>query len=129
MDNSVNSNVPRDIEAEKSVLGAIFLRPDSLIEAAEELVPEDFYQRAHQMIFAAMIKLNANDIEIVAVTMQDELIKKNQLEDIGGISYILDLAQMMPTAANVIFYAKIVKRKSLMRHLIAASQDIITNVM
>lgn len=129
MDNIVNSNVPRDIEAEKSVLGAIFLRPDSLIEAAEELVPEDFYQRAHQIIFAAMINLNANDIEIDAVTIQDELKKNNQLEDIGGISYILDLAQMMPTAANVIFYAKIVKRKSLMRHLIAASQDIITNVM
>ena len=129
MDNVVNGGLPRDLDAEKAVLGAILLRPELLIEAAEELEPEDFYHRAHRYIFAAMLSLNAADSEIDELTLQDELTKLNQLEDVGGIEYFSVLASSVPTSYHIGFYVKIVKRKSILRNLISTSQKIIGNAM
>lgn len=117
---------PQNIEAEQAVLGAVFLKSDALVEAMEYLEPEDFYQRRHQLIFAAMVDLNDKDEAIDIVTIQDNLTSKNQMDDIGGVSYIVELAGSVPTAANVQYYAKIVEEKSMIRRLIATATSIAT---
>ncbi|KRM96995.1 replicative DNA helicase [Liquorilactobacillus aquaticus DSM 21051] len=117
---------PQNIEAEQAVLGSIFLRSDSLVEAMEYLQPDDFYRRAHQIIFQAMIDLNNQDEVIDVVTMNDYLNAKNQSEDVGGVSYIAELATAVPTAANVAYYARIVEEKAIMRRLIATASNIVT---
>ncbi|MBA1433749.1 replicative DNA helicase [Bombilactobacillus bombi] len=117
---------PNNKEAEQSVLGAILLRPEALIEALEYVTADSFYQHAHQLIFAAMIELNENDQGIDVVTVKNTLDDKNQLEDIGGVSYLAELAAIVPTAANVVYYAKIVADKALLRRLIEAATNIVT---
>ncbi|WP_137596756.1 replicative DNA helicase [Paucilactobacillus kaifaensis] len=128
MNNDVLSDQtpPQNIEAEKAVLGAAFLSGDALVEAMEYVQPEDFYRRAHQIIFQKMVDLNDQDKPIDALTMREQLDKTNQLEDIGGFSYIVELAEAVPTAANVIYYAKIVQEKSVLRKLISTATDIVT---
>lgn len=117
---------PQDNEAEQSVLGAIFLSADALVEAMAYLAPEDFYKKAHQLIFQAMMDLNDRDEAIDIVTIKNILENQNQLEDIGGISYIAELAEAVPTAANVVYYAKIVKEKAMTRQLINVATKIVT---
>lgn len=117
---------PQNIEAEQAVLGSIFLRSDALVEAMEYLQPDDFYRRSHQIIFQAMIDLNNQDEVIDVVTMNDYLSAKNQSEDVGGVSYIAELATAVPTAANVAYYARIVEEKAIMRRLIATASNIVT---
>lgn len=128
MNNDVLSDQtpPQNIEAEKAVLGAAFLSGDALVEAMEYVQPEDFYRRAHQIIFQKMVDLNDQDKPIDALTMREQLDKTNQLEDIGGFSYIVELAEAVPTAANVVYYAKIVQEKSVLRKLIQTATDIVT---
>ncbi|BAP84595.1 replicative DNA helicase [Paucilactobacillus hokkaidonensis JCM 18461] len=128
MNNDVLSDQtpPQNIEAEKAVLGAAFLSGDALVEAMEYVQPEDFYRRAHQIIFQKMVDLNDQDKPIDALTMREQLDKTNQLEDIGGLSYIIELAEAVPTAANVVYYAKIVQEKSVLRKLIQTATDIVT---
>ncbi|RHW50340.1 replicative DNA helicase [Lactobacillus bombicola] len=129
MDNIISQQVPHDDGAEKAVLGAIFINPAAIADASAEVQPSDFYKKANQLIFQAMIDLSDREDEIDPVTLQDELTKKNQLDDIGGIAYVSDLAMATPTAAHIVYYAKIVHRKALLRRLISASQKIITNAM
>lgn len=116
---------PNNKEAEQSVLGSILLRPEAIIEAMEYVTEESFYQHAHQLIFAAMVELNENDQGIDVVTVKNILDDKNQLDDIGGVSYLAELASVVPTAANVMYYAKIVADKALLRSLIATATDIV----
>ena len=129
MDNIVSQQIPHDDEAEKAVLGAIFIDPAAIADASAEVQPEDFYKRANQLVFQAMLDLSDREDAIDPLTLQDELTKKNQLDDIGGIAYVSELAMATPTAAHVTYYAKIVHRKALLRRLISASQKIITNAM
>ncbi|NVY96570.1 replicative DNA helicase [Lactobacillus sp. DCY120] len=117
---------PNNKEAEQSVLGSILLRPEAIVEALEYLVPADFYQHAHQLIFEAMITLNDQEQGIDVVTVKNVLSDRQQLEDIGGISYLGELASSVPTAANITYYAKIVADKSLLRRLINTATDIVT---
>lgn len=117
---------PQDNEAEQSVLGAVFLSSDALVEAMAYLVPEDFYKKAHQLIFQAMMDLSDRDEAIDIVTIKNILENQNQLEDIGGISYIAELAEAVPTAANVTYYAKIVKEKAMTRQLINVATKIVS---
>ncbi|MCD2255862.1 replicative DNA helicase [Agrilactobacillus fermenti] len=127
MDNALYDRVPpQDNEAEQSVLGAVFLSSDALVEAMEYLEPEDFYKKAHQLIFQAMIDLNDRNEAIDTVTIKNILDGKNQLEDIGGISYLAELAIAVPTAANVTYYAKIVKEKAMTRQLINVATKIVS---
>ncbi len=117
---------PNDKDAELAVLGAVFLSEDALTEAMEYLEPEDFYQHANQLVFQAMVSINERDEgRVDVVTVQDELNRTNQLEDVGGISYLAELANAVPTAANVEYYAKIVSEKSVLRGLINAATSII----
>ena len=127
MDNAPLQEEPRDIEAEKAVLGAAFLHKNALADAQEYLAPEDFYRRAHQIIFKTMIQLNDDDQPIDPLTMKSALDKDNQTENVGGVAYLAELATAVPTAANVSYYAKIVHDKSLSRRLINTATKIIND--
>lgn len=129
MDNIVSQQIPHDSSAEKAVLGAIFIDPEAIADASAVVQPEDFYEKANQIVFQAMIDLSDREEAIDPLTLQDELNKRNQLDDIGGIGYVSELALATPTAAHVTYYVQIVHRKALLRKLIFASQKIITNAM
>ena len=109
---------PQDLAAEQAVLGAIFLDSDRLIEVKEFLSTDDFYKNAHKIIFRAMEHLSDNREAIDVLTVRSLLENQNDLDTIGGIAYIAELATATPTAANASYYAKIVAEKSLLRQLI-----------
>ena len=92
----------------------------------EYIEPKDFYRRGHQIIFETMIELNDRNEAIDVVTVKDRLEQANLLEDAGGLSYLSDLALAVPTAANIVYYAKIVEEKSLLRTLIQTATGIVT---
>lgn len=117
---------PHNTEAEQSVLGSILLQPSALISAMEFLQAHDFYRRAHQLIFQSMIDLNERNEEIDVVTVSNLLETNKQLEDVGGSAYLAEIANVVPTAANIEYYSKIVEERSLLRRLIQASNDIIS---
>lgn len=115
---------PQNIEAEQSVLGSILLDPDAIVPAMEFIDSMDFYRRAHQLIFDAMAELNEKNEAIDVVTISNALEQKNQLDDVGGTPYLAELATVVPTAANVEYYAKIVEDRSLLRRLIHTANEI-----
>ena len=117
---------PQSIEAEQAVLGAIFLDPETVVGALEFLEPQDFYRRGHQLIFQTMLDLNDRNEAIDIVTVMNNLESQNQLEDVGGMSYLAELAVAVPTAANMEHYAKIIEGKSILRKLIHTATDIVT---
>ncbi|MEY8662386.1 replicative DNA helicase [Ligilactobacillus faecis] len=117
---------PQNIEAEQAVLGAVFLSPDSLADALEFVQADDFYRRAHQLLFQTMIDLNDDGEAIDILTVTDRLTMNNQLDDIGGAAYIAELASSVPTAANIGHYAKLVAEKAVLRRVISAATNIIT---
>jgi len=115
---------PHNIEAEQAVLGAVFLEKEALITAMEIVRPEDFYRTAHQRIFQCMIDLLERGEPIDLVTVTAELQNRKWLEEVGGVSYLTDLANAVPTAANVEYYARIVEEKALLRRLIRVATQI-----
>ena len=117
---------PQNIEAEQAVLGSVFLDAEVIIDALEYIEPKDFYRRSHQIIFQTMLTLNDRNEAIDIVTIKDRLEQENLIEDVGGLSYLSDLALAVPTAANIVYYAKIVEQKSLLRNLIQTATDIVT---
>ena len=117
---------PQNIEAEQAVLGAIFLNTDALADAMEYVEADDFYRRAHQILFQAMVNLNNDGEAIDVLTVQNYLTTNNQLDDVGGVAYIAELVTSVPTAANAGYYAKIVEGKSMLRRLISTATNIIT---
>lgn len=117
---------PQNIEAEQAVLGAIFLNTDALADVMEYVEADDFYRRAHQILFQAMVNLNNDGEAIDVLTVQNYLTTNNQLDDVGGVAYIAELATSVPTAANAGYYAKIVEEKSMLRRLISTATNIIT---
>ena len=115
---------PQNIEAEQAVLGAMMIKKEAIIEAQEILQPEDFYREAHRRVYDAMLKLAENDEAVDLVTLTEALRKKEILEKIGGIPFITTIANIVPTAANVTYHAKIVKEKAELRRLIDAATEI-----
>lgn len=115
---------PHNNEAEQSVIGAVFLEPQALITASEIVIADDFYHIAHQKIFQTMLNLSDQGKAIDVVTVTEELSAKKELEDIGGLSYITELANAVPTAANIAHYAKIVEEKAILRRLIRVASKI-----
>ncbi|CEN28846.1 MAG: replicative DNA helicase [Lactococcus sp.] len=109
---------PQDLAAEQAVLGAIFLDSERLIEVSEFIAADDFYKTSHQIIFRIMMRLQDERSPIDVLTVHTLLDNQGDLETIGGISYIAELAASTPTAANAAFYAKIVSEKALLRKLI-----------
>ncbi|HLR08672.1 MAG TPA: replicative DNA helicase [Bacillota bacterium] len=117
---------PHNIEAEQAVLGAIFLEPEAFATASEILRPEDFYRASHQRIFETMLKLSDKGEPIDLVTVTTALSNEKKLDEAGGVSYLSDLAESVPTAANISHYSKIVEEKALLRRLIRTATDIVT---
>lgn len=117
---------PHSLEAEQSVLGGIIIDNEAINRVLELLRPGDFYKEAHQRIFGAMISLFERGEPLDLVTLANELKKSKDLERIGGATYLAQLADAVPTAANIVHYAKIVKEKALLRSLIATATDIVT---
>lgn len=115
---------PQNIEAEQAVLGAMLIEREAISKVAELLRPEDCYREAHRLIYNAMLELfNKNDA-VDMVTVIEFLRKGDKLEAAGGISYITSLANSVPTAANVLYHARIVEEKALLRQLINAATNI-----
>ncbi|QQK81765.1 replicative DNA helicase [Salicibibacter cibi] len=117
---------PQNIAAEQAVLGAIFLEEESLITATERLRPEDFYRASHQRIFRVMTDLSEKAEPVDLVTVTSQLQDHEWLEEAGGISYLTDLANAVPTAANVGYYSRIIEEKALLRRLIRAATSIVS---
>ncbi|NIK11549.1 replicative DNA helicase [Alkalibacillus almallahensis] len=117
---------PHNIEAEQAVLGAIFLEPNAVVTASEIILPEDFYRVSHKRVFEMMVQLMDRGEPIDLVTVTTELSNADMLNDIGGVSYLTDIANSVPTAANIEYYAQIVKEKSTLRHIISSATGIVT---
>ncbi|WP_077306031.1 replicative DNA helicase [Terribacillus halophilus] len=118
---------PHNIEAEQAVIGAIFLEPEALSRASEQLIADDFYRASHQRIFDAMMRLSDRGEPVDLVTVTTALANAKLLEEVGGVSYLSDLANAVPTAANIDYYSKIVAEKALLRRLIRSATDIVTS--
>ncbi|SDS82498.1 primary replicative DNA helicase [Paenibacillaceae bacterium GAS479] len=118
---------PQNLEAEQAVLGAVLLQAETLITAMEKIRAEDFYLTSHQLIFEAMIELGENNQPIDLVTLTAYLSDRAQLEEVGGVSYLAKLATVVPTAANVEYYAQIVEEKSMLRRLIRTATTIVSD--
>ncbi|VBB07530.1 dna helicase dnab type [Lucifera butyrica] len=115
---------PQNVEAEQSVLGAMLIEREAIAKVAEFLRPEDFYREAHRLVYQGILQLfNKNDA-VDMITVIEALRKEDKLEVAGGIAYVTFLANSVPTAANVIYHARIVEEKALLRELINASTQI-----
>lgn len=117
---------PFDVEAEQAVIGAILLDNDAIYKALEIFVPTDFYRPSHRKIFEAMLRLNEREDVIDLLLLRDELERQQELDDVGGPAYLASLVDVVPTAANIEFHAKIVHEKSIARRLLNASIGIAT---
>jgi replicative DNA helicase len=117
---------PQNLEAEQSVLGGILIENFSMNKVMEVLKPDDFYRDSHRKIYKALIDLSERDEPADLITLTNELRNNDHLDSIGGASYIASLIDSVPTAANIEYYAKIVKEKAILRKLIQTSTEIIT---
>jgi replicative DNA helicase len=115
---------PQSVEAEQSVLGAILIDRDTMIEIADFLKPEDFYRQAHGRIYAVMLDLSERREPIDIVTVSEALERTGDLETVGGRAYLGTLSNSTPTAVHAAQYARIVERKALLRNLIGAAGKI-----
>ena len=108
---------PQNIEAEQSVLSAILIDNKVTDSVAEILKPADFYRQAHKVIYNVMLALHARHQPIDMITLIEELKNRNKLDDVGGVSYITLLANIVPTSANALHHARIVVNNALLRQL------------
>src|SRR5450432_4471470 len=116
---------PHNLDAEKSVLGAVFIKPAAFDEVATTLQIDDFFLPAHREIFESMIALDRRRQPIDVIAVADELKVKGMLPRLeGGESYLLALANAVPTAENILHYGRLVKEKSTLRRLIAACAEV-----
>lgn len=115
---------PQNIEAEQSVLGSLMLDKDAIIKISDILKPEDFYRGAHRTIFETMLELFEHNEPIDLLSVSNRLEEKEELEEIGGTSYLTDLINTVPSAANIVHYAKIVQKKKMHRDLIDSAHYI-----
>lgn len=115
--------LPHDPVAEQSVLGSVFISPNSLISLADELVPDDFYKPANKIVFKTMLSLLEKGEPIDATTMVSALTNQGDISTVGGINYVVELVNSTPTSKNVEHYAKLVKEKATLRKVIADLSD------
>ncbi len=117
---------PQNIEAEMAVLGSMLIEETAIADAIETLERSYFYKEAHRKIFLSIINLFDANKPVDIVTLIDDLKKRGQLEEVGGPAYVTSLTTVVPTAANINHYAKIVKEKALLRSLITTATQIIS---
>ena len=116
---------PNNIEAEQSVLGAMLLDKEAISTATEYISGDDFYREAHKEIFEAIVDIYNRGEPVDLITLTEKLKTRNTLEAVGGITFLTNLMDAVPTTHNVKYYAKIVEDKSLLRKLIKSSNEII----
>ena len=116
---------PHDIEAEQAIIGSMLTDKDAVISAIEVLREEDFYREDNRAIFSAIFNLYNKAESIDIITVKAELESMGKFEKIGGLEYLADLPEKVPTTANAINYIKIVKEKSNLRNLIKTANEII----
>jgi len=117
--------LPQNIEAEQAVLGGVLIEGVAINQVLEILTTEDFYRESHRKIFEAMIELDKNSSPIDILTLFDYLKSQGQLlEEVGGSSYLTYLTEIVPSVANIGYYAKLVKEKSILRKLVISATDI-----
>lgn len=125
-DATLEKTLPHNLEAERSVLGAILLDETLYNHAAEVLRSEDFYWESHRKIFARMEALSARSHAIDFVTLSEELTRASELEAVGGMAYLASLTDGVPRTTHIENYARIVKNKSMLRRLIHAANEVMS---
>jgi replicative DNA helicase len=121
---SIDRLPPQSIEAEQSVLGALLIDRDAVIEVAELLRPEDFYRSHNGSVYGAILELYERREPVDIVTVSEALERQGQLDAIGGSAYLTSLINLTPTAVNAVYYARIVERKAVLRNLIGVAGKI-----
>ena len=116
--------LPNSLEAEQSVIGSMIMDREAILVASEILTGEDFYQNQYGIIFDAMVELCNEGKPVDLITLQDRLKEKDLPPDISSMEYIRDLMDVVPTSANVKYYANIVSEKAMLRRLIKTSEEI-----
>ena len=122
----VGRSAPWSNEAEQAVLGAMLLDQDAALRATESLTDTMFHREAHRRLFRAMVVLTERRVVIDHVTLRDELMRRGELDAAGGLDYLAELVDAVPTAANLEFHARIVKDKAILRRLIESATSIVT---
>jgi len=117
---------PQNLEAESAVLGSMLLEESAIACAMELLKEDDFYKDANRRIFSVICNLYSKNKAVDLLIITEELKKQNSLDDVGGPAYLASLTTSVPTAANIEYYVKIVKEKSILRKLINAATQVIT---
>lgn len=126
MDNQTSIRTPpQNIEAEAALLGGLMLDKDAWVKVADLLQEDDFYDPRHQIIYAAIVELFSQNAAIDILTVSNLLEEKKQLEKCGGIAYLSALAANVPSSANVVYYAEIIRKKGTLRRLINVAGQII----
>jgi replicative DNA helicase len=115
---------PQNIEAEQSVLGCLLIDKDAILKVVDFLKPKDFYKPDHQEIYQATLDMFERSEPIDLLSLSSRLKEKEKLEEVGGVAYLTQLVNTVPTAAHTLNYAKIVQRKRILRDLIDASHEI-----
>lgn len=122
-----NKLPPQNVEAEQSVLGSLMIDKNAIIKIADLIQPDDFYKNSHGKIYNAMLYLYEHHEPIDILSLSNRLKETEELEEVGGHSYLASLANTVPTAANIVHYTKIVEKKSVLRKLIDNASQIIGN--
>jgi len=117
---------PQNLEAETSVLGAVLLENEALNRLLEILREDDFYREAHRRIFSAILHLYEHSEPVDLITLSEVLKTRGELDDVGGVEYLNSLVNAVPTAANISYYAKIIKEKAILRKLINRATEIVS---
>ncbi|MDO8592764.1 MAG: replicative DNA helicase [bacterium] len=121
---SISKLPPQNLEAESSLLGCLLIDKDTIFKIADTLRPEDFYKDSHGIIYAAMRDLYAHHEPIDILTLTSKLEEKNQLESVGGRTYMAELGNTVATSAHAIHYSNIIQRKATLRRLLTAASEI-----
>lgn len=124
-DGFLNRLPPQNLEAEQSVLGSLMLDRDAIIKVADTLSSDDFYDDKHRIVYLAILRLYDERSSIDVLTVANKLDEGASLDKIGGMSYLTTLVNAVPSAAHVVHYAQIVRRKGTLRRLISQANDIV----
>jgi replicative DNA helicase len=119
--------MPESLEAEAAVLGSMILDRECIGQVVQQITADDFYRPEHQEVFDTLVMLYEKNIDIDLVLLRDELKKRNKLKTVGGVDYLVRIAESVPSAASVEYYTNIVKEKSLLRQLVRVSSEILND--
>lgn len=121
--------MPESAEAEAAVLGSMVLDRSCISQIVQMLKPDSFYRLEHQMVYSAILDLfeRGPEVDVDLVLLRDELKKRGQLDEVGGVDYLIRVVDSVPSSSNVEYYANIVKEKQMLRELITATSEILSN--